>query len=351
MDEIQLLDPTGDELVDRMLRGLVGVFEAAFPKRVRGYYVEGSHASDTAVAASDLDLTIVFKGSFQASHDNDEEERERAARLTASYSAASVVECDAEIVDEEGLRRGVYPAFKLASRLVYGDDVRDEVLLLPLDEWTRQRMHAACFLIVRLFERPCPLRLPIDYPNPVGEFYGYDHRPTRLPDGRTVPTTRDLIRVIGWAATALVALQAGRYVARKRDCHVLYRNCIGDEWTALLDDIDTRCRGEWGYLVPDDPHRRRELRDICARALGFENHVLRLHRQFVRQELREGTREARLGALWLLARVPYQDEAILDAVRALAGSDGEPDEELHGAAREALGAMQGQERMMEVGTV
>ncbi len=266
MDEIQLLDETGHEPVDRALRGLVGVFETDFPGRVRGYYVEGSHASDTAVAASDLDLTIVFKGSFQAGHDNDEGERERAARLTASYGAASVVECDAEIVDEEELRRGVYPAFKLASRLVYGDDVRDAVPLLPLDEWTRQRMHAACWLIVGLYGRPCPLRLPIDYPDPTGKFYGYDHRPVRLPDGRSVPTTRDLIRVIGWAATALVALQAGRYVARKRDCHVLYRACIGDEWTALLDDIDTRCRGEWGYLVPDDPYQRRDLRDICARA-------------------------------------------------------------------------------------
>jgi len=48
--------------------------------------------------------------------------------------------------------------------------------------------------------------------------------------------------------------------------------------------------------------------------------------------------------------VPYHDEAILDAVRALVGSDGEDDEETRGAAREALGAMQRSERMMEVGT-
>ena len=350
MDEIQLLDPTGHESVDQVLRGLIGVFETAFPGRVRGYYVEGSHVSGTAVAASDLDLTIVFKDSFQAGHDNDGGERERAARLTASYSAASVVECDAEIADEEGLRRGVYPAFKLASRLVYGDDIRDGTPLLPLDEWTRQRMHAACWLIVGLYGRPLPLRLPIDYPDPTGAFYGYDHRSARLPDGRTVPTTRDLIRVVGWAATALVALRASHYVARKRDCHVLYRTCIGDEWADLLDDIYARCRGEWGYLVPDDPQQRRDLRDICARALGFENHFLHLHREFVRRELQEGTREGRLGALWLLARIPYQDEAILDAVRALVELDDELDEELHGAAREALGALQGPERMMEAGT-
>ncbi len=350
MDEIRLLDSTGHEPIDQALRGLVGVFETAFPGRVRGYYVEGSHVSGTAVAASDLDLTIVFKGSFQADHDNDEGERERAARLSASYGAASLVECDVDIVDEEELRRGVYPAFKLASRLVYGEDIRDGVLLLPLDEWTRQRMHAACWLMVGLYGRPLPLRLPIDYPDPTGACYGYDHRPARLSDGRIVPTTRDLIRVVGWAATALVALQAGRYVARKRDCHVLYRACIGDEWTGLLDDMYARCRGEWEYLVPDDPDGRRELRGICAHALGFENHFLHLHQQFVRRELREGTREARLAALWLLARVPYHDEVIRDAVRALAGSADEPDEGLCRAAREALGAMQGPERMMEVGT-
>jgi hypothetical protein len=66
----------------------------------------------------------------------------------------------------------------------------------------------------------------------VGEFFGYDHRPMRLANGSFEPSTRDLFRATGWAATALIAWRAGRYVARKSECHRLYQQFIGDEWAA-----------------------------------------------------------------------------------------------------------------------
>lgn len=59
MDTITLLSSTGDPSVDRLLRGVIGRFEAAFPARIRCHYLKGSYTDGSAVATSDLDLAVV----------------------------------------------------------------------------------------------------------------------------------------------------------------------------------------------------------------------------------------------------------------------------------------------------
>lgn len=310
MSATPLSDTTGDERADAAIGRVVAAFEAAFPGRVRGYYVEGSHADRAPVAASDLDLLVVFKDA------TDEEERAAAARLARECAARDPVELDVGIASEADLMRGATPMFKLAGRCVHGEDIRDRVPLLPLADWTRDRMHASYWLAVHVFGRPVPLAPPFAYPDPAGEFYGYDRREARLPDGTTARSTRNLIRVTGWMATALVALRAGRYVARKRDCHVLYRECGGDEWAPFLTEIYTRCRGAWQCLVPDAPSDRRRLRALCADALAFENHFLAQYRPFLLAELRAEGAARRDRARWVVEQAPFRDDEIMAAARA-----------------------------------
>lgn len=305
MNLISLNTSMGNPRIDETVRSLIGIFEAVFPSRIRGYYIEGSYADATAVATSDIDLIVVFKGDFIA-----ETERAAATQLVADCAALSAKELDIEIVDEHGLERGVVPMFKLASVCVYGEDIREQLTLLPITEWTHQRMHAAYWLMNRVFGRPNSMSLPLDYPKPDDEFGGYTQRTTRLPDDQDVPSTRDLIRVTGWMATGLLALQAGHYVTRKRDCSQLYEQYIGDKWTSLLEELFRRCRGEWGYLVPADEPGREQLRALCRATLGFENHFLGVYRDFVLNELRDAHDQHRLHALWVLEQIPYHDEQI-----------------------------------------
>ncbi|PLS78971.1 MAG: hypothetical protein CYG59_15680, partial [Chloroflexi bacterium] len=200
MTEIILSASTGSVTIDDMLRGVVGIFEMVFAKRIRSYYVEGSYADGTAVTASDLDLTVVFKDRFR-----DDIERDTAVQLAGYCAGLSGVELDIELADDGQLAEGVYPSLKMGSRCMYGEDRRDQLRLLSLDEWTRERMHAAYWLLVTVFHRPRPVTYPLTYPDPVGRFYGYDHRMMRLATGAAVNSTRDLIRVTGWIATALLA--------------------------------------------------------------------------------------------------------------------------------------------------
>ena len=314
MTERHLANSTHNQHIDKILLGIVGIFEIAFPERIRSYYIEGSFADSSEVATSDIDLQIIFRGSFTG-----DEERAQAEELAGHCTALCSAELDIGIDDEESFKPGAWPTLKWGSLLVYGEDIRGGLTVLPLAQWARDRMHSSYWRTVKLFDRPEVVTYPLGYPDPAGQFYGYDRRKIRLADGREVNCTRDLIRLVGWSATGMIAFRAGRYVARKKDCHVVYQECFDDEWGQLLQDIYELCRGRWQYLIPDNEQERELLRDICRRTLGFENYFLRVYKQFVMAELRSGDEQAVNTALWVLGHFELRDEEVKRAVQEVAG--------------------------------
>ncbi|MGH2485191.1 MAG: hypothetical protein ACRDHE_04165 [Ktedonobacterales bacterium] len=294
------------------IRGVIAAYTAAFPGRVRAVYVDGSHADGTDLATSDLDLTIVVKDAWR-----DADERAAFERLSAELAAHAAVELDTGVVAEAELReQGMHPTLKLASAHVWGEDIRERFAIMPITRWTRDRMRAAYWLATRLYDRPVPVVLPLAHPDADDEFFGYARRLVRLPDGREVPCTRDLIRSTGWAATALLAWRRGVYVARKRDCHALYREHIGDQWSGLLSDIYDDCRTRWRYLIPADDAERARLRAICARTLAFENHFFARYRRFLLDELRGADPEGHAEAINVQSLLPLDDAEVAEALAA-----------------------------------
>jgi len=315
VDDAMLVNSTGNGHVDRILQGSIGIFEAVFPERVRAYYVEGSYADKSGLLTSDVDVTIVFKNGFR-----DEMEQQKAARLAKECTLLSAIELDLDITCEAALRVGMSPTLKQASQLIYGEDIRDTFPLVSIDEWMRDRMHSSYWRIGNLFSRSGPLLYPLDYPDPLGEFYGYTARKVKLLDGSEVNSTKNLIRLVGWIATAIIALKCGKYVARKSDCARFYRECIGDEWTSLVEDVYEKCRNSWLYLIPEREEDRNLLKDICHHTLSFENHFLTIYKPFLLSELRSVNQKNKEFALWLQAEIAYKDQEIMDAVnRALEG--------------------------------
>jgi hypothetical protein len=307
LQEIVLVQSTENERANIVLRATIGIFEQAFPGQIRACYVEGSYADQSAVFTSDIDLVIVLNGDASS-------ELERAEALAQHCCVLSAVELDIGVADENMLAAGVPPYFKMGSMLVYGEDIRKSLPLVPLPQWTRDRMHSSLWRTVHLFNRSAVIRYPLDYPDPSGEFYGYDQRKLRLPDGEEVNCTRDLIRLTGWSATALLAYRAGRYVTRKSECHRAYQESFQDEWGQLLEDIYVYCRGKWRYLLPTNPAERSKLREICARTLAFENYFLLIYKEFLLSELQAKDAEGTRMALWVLDQIAYQDEEIERAV-------------------------------------
>lgn len=305
MKKISLQNTLDHPQIDSLVRQVIQIYENTFPGQIAAYYVEGSYADQTSLATSDIDLLIVFRGQFA-----NEDILSQAKRLWTSNQGGPQ-EVDISVVDEDSLRAGVRPNAKLGGRLLYGEDVCSLYPLVPIEAWTRERMHAAYWLLVNVYHRSTPVRLPLTFPAPTDEFYGYTNRTLQLPDGLEVPCTRNLVRTTGWAATALLAIQTGQYAARKRDCVQLYREHIGDEWTALLEEIAVFCRDEWQYLIPTTSPARKQLREICERTLRFEQHFLTHYKSYLLGQLRSSEQEHVRIARQFQGQSPLDDAEVI----------------------------------------
>lgn len=291
--------PTGNATIDAIIAGLVAVYEAVFPERIRGYYLTGSYAEGDLTPLSDLDLLILFKGAFA-----DAAEAARARRLNGAFYFArfTAVRLDLPARCEADLSSPDRVLLKLASRPIYGEDVRDQITLPAIIDYTRATMTMAYNNLARVLRGPdwrttAALSYPLAYPDPDDEFFGYARARFAIwyPPG-TSEGIKELVTTVGRLATAIVALRASRFVPQRADSVALYRELIGDGWSAYLAEIYRLGKGRWGYLVPADPGERTKLRDLCRRTLAFENHFLRVYHDHLCAELRDGDAATRSDA-------------------------------------------------------
>jgi Nucleotidyltransferase domain len=311
MQPITLASTTGHQRIDDIIRGLIGIFEATFPERIRAYYLAGSYADGSAVPLSDIDLRVVFKDDFQ-----DQAEVARVRRVRDDCQLLSPVELDLPPLSEARLLHDDNWAheaisIKLACVPLYGEDIRANLRLPSFDHYTRKITSAPIQFFARAHDRS-PLIFPLEYPDPEGDFYGYDQR-----DAVGERSTKMLVHIVGFAASCILALRAGRMVAKKSDWLRAYKQSIGDEWTTLLEALYTTCKLEWGYRVPTGASDRQCLRELCRETLAFENHYLSIYRVYLLEQLRGADPQQQLLAVERLSSVVYPDEEIRSALHIL----------------------------------
>jgi hypothetical protein len=282
MASISLLNSTDHPKVDDILRGIVGLFETIFPERVRGYYLIGSYADGSAVASSDIDVFVVFKDTLNS------QETERAHAIWKYASMLSPIRLDAPARSEREFLRAGHVIMKMASLLMYGEDIRSQIPPTPFETYlahTLVAVHAYFGPILRKMEQ---LKFPLIYPDPQGRFYGYDQEETRSDEGffgGGAGGTKPLVASVGRTAQAIIALKTGRYVVKKGECIRVYRESINDRWSGFLQKIDDNCRKRWEYSIPEGKEEQALLREMCRNTLVFENHFLAIYRDYVLKEL------------------------------------------------------------------
>ncbi len=302
---------TGTPCIDTMLRGTVGIFEAAFPGRVRGYYLFGSYADGSAIGISDLDLFVVFKEDFI-----DNQEADRARRLWHAYSQLSAVPCDLLSFSERYLFTEGHSRLKAASRILYGEDVRERMPSLSLDGYLRIYAPAPAACMSQVLRRADTLVYPLHYPDPFGPFSGYDYHDTRMGEngGRSI---KGWVNAVCWAATIIVAFKSGRMIGSKSESVHAYHECVGDHWATFVEAVYANGKTAWGYRVPDDPAGRTLLRDLCWETLAFENHYLARYRRYLLGQLRHAGETNQRFVIERLGAVVYPDAEVADALRAV----------------------------------
>jgi predicted nucleotidyltransferase len=261
---------TGSAEADKIIADVVSSFAAAMAGRVRGFYVAGSYAEGKPVPGSDIDLIVVLR---------EKSDEELARGVSEACVARSPVRLDLVALTAEALAERfipLVPAFKMGTLLVAGEDVRDELSLPPLAAYAAAWADRARRFMSRIRRVEVEtIRPSLGYPDPRGEFFGYDRATiAEWYPPSTTRSTKELVAIVGSAATSLIALRGGAYVPTKGRCAPLYAEHIGDEWTGLVSKVHAFCRERLGYGVPEILHERIELRAICAKVLGFERHAL-----------------------------------------------------------------------------
>lgn len=315
MAEPQLLVSTGDPQCDKIIQGVIGLFELTFPDRVRGYYLRGSRVSGTSIAGSDIDLFVIFKDRFAT-----EEEYYRAHELNTYCVQISPILLECVLVGELGLRRSTYAALnlKLSTKLLFGEDIRPELPPFDPDSYVRSVVHTPSYSYLQPPQRKSAghLTYPLQHIAPDDPFFGYTQGTIPAADGTDQASTKLLVSSVGWTATAIVALRTGEYVRDKTASADLYRTVVADEWTDLVVAVHDLCRCRWHYRIPDSEEDQRTLRDLCDRALPFENHYLTLYRQYQLDELASDDPERQQLATQRLSQIVFPDEEVESAVAA-----------------------------------
>ncbi len=309
MNEIKLQETTGNSQVDRILQGIVGVYETVFPGYIRAYYVIGSYADGSAVPISDIDFMIIFGKPLTS------EQLDQALALIDHCGLLSSIRLDIGMELEHRLAGMQVTLLKLGSRLIYGADIRDSRTLPPMAAYQRDVTWSPYRFLGQVMRQQQVLTYPLEYPDANDPFYGYTQKriahwyPQEITQG-----TKELVTGIARTATALLALRAQRYVGTKQASIQLYREAIGDEWSDYLAALYQHGKGAWHYQVPEDQADRHLLADLCRQTLAFENHYFAHYRTYL-LELLQGNTEDRCFAAERLTQVVYRDNEMIEALQ------------------------------------
>lgn len=286
-------------VVDRV----VDAFYDRFPGRILAVYSTGSYSGGYAVAGSDLDLVFIFSGKVS------EAERKEGAQLIEHLSKMVALELDLDLRCEV---EEVRPALKFDSTFIRGTDVRERLQVMSVSYWIRERMHAGCWLMCHLFGRTGVAQIPLPFANPSEEFFGYNTDRGGAADG-SEGSTKDLVRAMSWAATALVGRQSEDYVTSKAHLLSILHQYLPSEWALFVEDLFRFCRMETNYGVPKDPGGRKKLRDLCRRTGEFESYFLGRYREFLLEEM-EANDSRTSYALDRIIETPFRDNAIREKI-------------------------------------
>ena len=165
------------------------------------------------------------------------------------------------------------------SLILFGTDTRNSMPdVLPPHVTLLMQDFVGSLKMIHAFETwPRNLTYPLTYPDPDGEFYGYDLNGIKLNDYPLDDFklgTPTLIHHLLLGAELLSRLRVVRHIFSRQQTIRNYEGVVGDGWTSILREATERCRDTWFYKIPPDKENRTYLRLLCKKTLDFENRIV-----------------------------------------------------------------------------
>jgi len=167
-----------------------------------------------------------------------------------------------EVVLIEQLREGAH--------LLDGEESRSEIKHVNQAVYVQSYILAAFRAISWHHYHPKPFPIPLIYPNPNDEFFGFYPFARTIYEDKKVGTER-LVYAVVRIAGALIALETGQVVRSKRECVQVYAGTAVDRWVSLVVDVFYGCYDQWQYQIPNERKDREKLRRFYEQTLNFEN--------------------------------------------------------------------------------
>jgi hypothetical protein len=281
MEPITLLASTHNQQIDDILCGAIGILETTFPERIKAYYLHGSFFDDTAIPTSDIDLFLVTHGKFSA------EERTKMQRIMYFSALFSPFMVEMMALDDASLLQNGHYRIKSASKLLRGVDMRSSMPEQTLEQYLRTYASFPFIYSVNMLRAMERVVLPLSYPQPEEEFYGYDQQ-LLPPKNEQRHNIKKLVTGVCWTATVFIAWKAGKMVSGKRASVEMYQEYVHDEWMDLVTEVYELGNRQWHYLVPVEQDKRRHLHNLCSRVVAFENHYLHYYQMYLQAEVQQG---------------------------------------------------------------
>jgi hypothetical protein len=245
-------------------------FLSAFPERIRGIYLLGSRALGCAIASSDLDLAIVFRGTAEPPL------RKEAQDLAAEIRRSTPLVVELTVLDEPEIQQGVRPYLKI-GKLLAGQDVLRDSPLKPKAELLGYFAYSSFYFSWVIRSKPAILPYPLAYPDPAGEFYGYEQNGIWTGEKTFRPGLGLLVNLAASIANFRLAREAGEFVPNKSLTVAAYRKRFpADPLGQWVQEVFELGRERWPGAIPGDEKDRRTLADLCRRSLAFENESMGL---------------------------------------------------------------------------
>jgi len=269
--------------IDRQLNAFINLAKTFFSVEIVSIYLLGSYIDDSAINSSDLDIAIIYNGS------NDNKINDISCFFSAFSRDLFKKEIDLYLIsldqifhlDQKQLitREGIINV-KIASRLIYGTDIRDRIHMPDLDTYLKITIETPFHFMakVRVREYILDKKEKLTYPDASDYYYGYL---SHAASTHKFVESKPILSLIGWICTALVAIKTGHMIGKKSDVKEAYRLKVNDQWAPFVEQAYQLIRNSLEYKLPENIEDRTKLRELCFELINFENHYLKEYGKFI----------------------------------------------------------------------
>lgn len=229
--------------------------------RIISVYISGSYANDYSLnGISDLDLLLLVDNPPK---DFLDKVLEAAGPQDVELDLCILAVSDLyEHPDSIAVRESVLSS-KLCGLLIYGEDLLKDWQIPPMEEYTQRTVEMVFMFIRRAHGDDCDM-MQLQYPDASDPYMGY----SVMRNGK--PSTKQLISLYTWIATARLADRNGIYCGCKKQCINQSLQHLDADFSEVLGEVYANCREKWGYKIPDNPQEQIVLAKYCKALLKYE---------------------------------------------------------------------------------